>query len=79
MAERGLVFIDGNNWFHCLRDAGVEDRLQLDYGDFTGAVEFIRGLTKKVYVACPGYGAQLARVATKFVHLNPEWFRDCYR
>jgi uncharacterized LabA/DUF88 family protein len=48
-------------------------------GDFTAAVEFVRGLTKKVYVACPGYGAQLARVATKFVHLNPEWFRDCYR
>ena len=31
MADRAVVFIDGNNWFHGLCDAGVADRAQLDY------------------------------------------------
>lgn len=31
MADRAMVFIDGNNWFHALRTAGVEDRGRLDY------------------------------------------------
>jgi uncharacterized LabA/DUF88 family protein len=31
MGDRAIVFIDGNNWFHALRDAGVEDRGRLDY------------------------------------------------
>jgi uncharacterized LabA/DUF88 family protein len=28
MADRAVVFIDGNNWFHSLRSAGVERRLE---------------------------------------------------
>jgi uncharacterized LabA/DUF88 family protein len=48
-------------------------------GDFTSAVEFVRGLGKKVYVATPGYSAQLQKVADKFIPLKREWFRDCYR
>lgn len=31
MADRAIVFIDGNNWFHALRSVGVEDRARLDY------------------------------------------------
>lgn len=31
MADRALVFIDGNNWYHALCDAGVEHRARLDY------------------------------------------------
>lgn len=31
MADRAVVFIDGNNWFHGLCNAGVEDRGRLDY------------------------------------------------
>jgi uncharacterized LabA/DUF88 family protein len=31
VADRAVVFIDGNNWFHGLCDAGVEDRGRLDY------------------------------------------------
>jgi len=31
MADRALVFIDGNNWFHALCDIGVRDRSRLDY------------------------------------------------
>ena len=31
MADRAVVFVDGNNWFHGLCDVGVEDRGRLDY------------------------------------------------
>lgn len=31
MSDRAIVFIDGNNWFHALRKAGVDDRGRLDY------------------------------------------------
>jgi uncharacterized LabA/DUF88 family protein len=48
-------------------------------GDFTGAVEHVRGLGKKVYAACPGHGAQLAKAVNSFIHLPRAWFQDCYR
>jgi len=32
MADRAIVFIDGNNWYHSIKDAGVEDLGRLDYG-----------------------------------------------
>jgi len=208
--DRGVVFIDGNNWFHCLKEANVEDRFQLDYskisqkllgpriwigtryyigrvdnrqgatvyadqrrfvanlqrtdsritvhfgrieprvsrsemakelrqylqsltikiassvrsdlialakkheevlvwvekavdvelavdmvtmasrddydaayllsadGDYTAAVQFVRSRGKKVYVASLAYGAQLAKPANSFIHLKPDWFKDCY-
>jgi hypothetical protein len=31
MPDRAVVFIDGNNWFHAIRDIGVDDRGRLDY------------------------------------------------
>jgi uncharacterized LabA/DUF88 family protein len=31
MADRALLFIDGNNWYHALRSVGVDDLLRLDY------------------------------------------------
>jgi uncharacterized LabA/DUF88 family protein len=31
MPDRAVVFIDGNNWFHSLREAGVADLAQLNY------------------------------------------------
>jgi len=31
VADRALLFIDGNNWYHALCDVGVEDRARLDY------------------------------------------------
>jgi Uncharacterized conserved protein len=48
-------------------------------GDYTPAVEFVRGLGKKVYAASCLSGAQLARVVNSFIRLRPEWFSDCYR
>jgi uncharacterized LabA/DUF88 family protein len=31
LADRALVFIDGNNWYHALSHVGVPDRARLDY------------------------------------------------
>lgn len=31
MADRAVVFIDGNNWFHGLCSVGVDNRARLDY------------------------------------------------
>ena len=31
MADRAIVFIDGNNWYHALCQVGIEHRAQLDY------------------------------------------------
>jgi uncharacterized LabA/DUF88 family protein len=31
MTDRAIVFVDGNNWFHGLCNAGVDDRGRLDY------------------------------------------------
>jgi hypothetical protein len=31
MADRAIIFIDGNNWFHALCEIGVRDRARLDY------------------------------------------------
>ena len=32
MPDRAVVFIDGNNWYHSIKDAGIEDLGRLDYG-----------------------------------------------
>ena len=31
MSERAVLFVDGNNWYHGLKDAGVTDQGRLDY------------------------------------------------
>jgi uncharacterized LabA/DUF88 family protein len=49
-------------------------------GDYTNAVDYVRKIRgKKVFAACPGYGAQIATVVNSFIHLKPDWFNDCYR
>jgi uncharacterized LabA/DUF88 family protein len=48
-------------------------------GDFTHAVSAVRSAGKRVYVASPSSGAQLASVANAFIRLDPGWFKDCYR
>jgi hypothetical protein len=31
MPDRAILFIDGNNWYHSLKDVGVADLMLLDY------------------------------------------------
>lgn len=47
-------------------------------GDFTPAVEAVRGLGKTVYAVSPSPGAQLGAVVRAFLRLDAEWFHDCY-
>jgi uncharacterized LabA/DUF88 family protein len=46
-------------------------------GDLTPAVDAVRAVGKKVYVASAGYGAQLRAAANTFIRLPPSWFGDC--
>jgi uncharacterized LabA/DUF88 family protein len=48
-------------------------------GDFTHAVGAVRSAGKRVYVASPSSGAQLASVANAFIRLHRGWFDDCYK
>ena len=48
-------------------------------GDFTHAVSAVRSAGKRVFVASPSSGAQLASVATAFIRLHRGWFDDCYK
>lgn len=47
-------------------------------GDFTPAVSAVTALGKRVYVASPSKGAQLASVATTYIPLSGDWFKDCW-
>jgi uncharacterized LabA/DUF88 family protein len=47
-------------------------------GDFTPAAKAVGALGKKVYAVSVAHGAQLAASVTAFIHLDPEWFTDCY-
>ena len=48
-------------------------------GDLTPAVQEVRGLGKKVYIAAPNRGAQLAAAANAFIRVDLSWFSDCWR
>lgn len=47
-------------------------------GDYTPAVKAVREAGKKVYVASPANGAQLAAVADSFIRLDKAWFNGCF-
>lgn len=62
----------------------INDRYDAAYilsadGDYTPAVQVVRGLSKRVYAASCLNGAQLASVVHSFIHLQRAWFDDCYR
>ena len=46
-------------------------------GDFTPAVKKVRDTGRKVFVASPMHGAQLAKAADTFIPLRREFFDDC--
>lgn len=47
-------------------------------GDFTPAVKKVRDTGRKVFVASPMHGAQLAKVANAFIRLPREFFHGCW-
>jgi len=40
MADRAILFIDGNNWYHALRNAGVTDLMNMDYAKLSEKPSF---------------------------------------
>lgn len=47
-------------------------------GDFTGAVDYVRKLGKKVFAASALQGAQLAKAVNSFIRIERSWFDNCY-
>lgn len=51
MSDRAILFIDGNNWYHALRDVGVGDLGRLDYrGISEKLVEHRRWIGTRYYI-----------------------------
>jgi hypothetical protein len=66
MADRAVVFIDGNNWFHSLRHVGVQSRLLLDYRKIAEKL-----LGPREWVATKYYIGQVSQAAIQFsTHSN---------
>lgn len=62
----------------------TDDRYDAAYvlsadGDFTPAVEAVRAGGKTVYGVSPDRSYALANSVNTYIHLQKEWFRDCYR
>lgn len=47
-------------------------------GDLTPAVQEVRSLRKKVFIASAASGAQLAAVASAFIRVDASWLADCW-
>ena len=47
-------------------------------GDYTPAVEKVRGMGCRVFVASPAKGYEISRAANVFIHLRRENFDDCW-
>lgn len=47
-------------------------------GDLTPAVQEVRSLRKKVFIASAASGAQLAAVANAFIRVDASWLADCW-
>jgi uncharacterized LabA/DUF88 family protein len=61
----------------------IDDKFDVAYllsadGDYTPAVEAVKGRGKKVFSATPGACAKLAAVVNTHIPLRRTWFSDCY-
>jgi uncharacterized LabA/DUF88 family protein len=69
MADRAVVFIDGNNWFHSLRHAGVERRILLDYRKISEKL-----LGPRQWVATKYYIGQISQQANPTLYAQQRSF-----
>ncbi len=89
---RGIAGADGTQWVEKAVDVMIAtDMISMAHegkyddayllsadGDFTHAVKKVRETGRKVFVASPVPGAQLAQAATAFISLRPDFFHDCW-
>jgi len=69
MADRAVVFIDGNNWFHSLRRVGVRGRLLLDYRKIAEKL-----LGPREWVATRYYIGQVSQTANPILYAQQRSF-----
>lgn len=69
MADRAVVFIDGNNWFHSLRNVGVERRILLDYQKISEKL-----LGPRQWVATRYYIGQISQQANPALYAQQRSF-----
>jgi uncharacterized LabA/DUF88 family protein len=69
MADRAVVFIDGNNWFHSLRHVGVERRILLDYRRISEKL-----LGPRQWVATKYYIGQISQQANPTLYAQQRSF-----
>src|SRR5947209_4310474 len=69
MADRAVVFIDGNNWFHSLRHARVQHRLLLDYRRIAEKL-----LGPREWVATRYYIGQISQIANPILYAQQRSF-----
>ena len=69
MADRAVVFIDGNNWFHSLRHVGVQNRLLLDYRKIAEKL-----LGPREWVALRYYIGQVSQNANQVLYAQQRRF-----
>ncbi len=65
-------------------EMAIADRYDVAYllsadGDYTPAVEAVRGHGKKVFSATPAHCAKLAAAVNTHIPLNAPWFDDCFK
>jgi uncharacterized LabA/DUF88 family protein len=64
-AERAVLFVDGNNWYHGLKNAGVRDQMRLSHAKIAQKL-----VGARTWVATRYYVGQVAQVA------NPQLYAD---
>jgi uncharacterized LabA/DUF88 family protein len=69
MADRAVVFIDGNNWFHSLRHIGVQRRVLLDYRKITEKL-----IGPRQWVATRYYIGQISQKENQFLYAQQRSF-----
>jgi uncharacterized LabA/DUF88 family protein len=69
MADRAVVFIDGNNWFHSLCHVGVQRRLLLDYRRISEKL-----LGPRQWVATKYYIGQISQKANPVLYAQQRSF-----
>jgi uncharacterized LabA/DUF88 family protein len=69
MTDRAVVFVDGNNWYHSLRDAGVTDQLRLDHAKIAAKLAGPRTWTATRY-----YVGQMPQSESKQLYADQRRF-----
>lgn len=69
VAERAIVFVDGNNFYHGLKLAGVVDQLQLDHRKI--AEKLMNGRT---WIATRYYIGQVSQVGNLQLYADQRSF-----